>query len=143
MGESVTMRKHALSAKRYWGPVTTCLLSLVIAFALTGCTATLTSQEKIDVIQLSIDIARADQLDAQIALSGYSAETDASTANADLDKSADRVIAIAREKPDAVFSSDDGSRTMRQVLGDTAAKLSTNHAAVSKRLELAVETLPK
>jgi len=54
----------------------------------------------------------------------------------------DSVIAIARKKPDAVYTSNKGDRTMRQVLGDNAATLAEGEPAISKELELALETLP-
>jgi len=54
----------------------------------------------------------------------------------------DKVIAIARTKPDAVYTTDKGERTMRQILGDNAATLLRSEPAISKELELAMETLP-
>jgi Spy/CpxP family protein refolding chaperone len=55
----------------------------------------------------------------------------------------DELIDLARESPDGISESSEGkTRTMRQVLGDAAADSAGYENAVSKRLELAIETLP-
>lgn len=60
--------------------------------------------------------------------------------NYDLAKIVDESIRIAREKPDADIAGT--GRTPRQALGDAAGNIAKAYPELSKKLELAVETLP-
>jgi hypothetical protein len=60
--------------------------------------------------------------------------------NQDLTKIVDTAIRIAREKPDAAIA--ETARTPRQALGDAAGNIAKAYPELSKKLELAVETLP-
>jgi hypothetical protein len=60
--------------------------------------------------------------------------------NQDLAKIVDTAIRIARAKPDAEIA--ETARTPRQALGDAAGNIARAYPELSKKLELALETLP-
>lgn len=107
------------------------LLALVALsiIQIAGCTAksTLTPKEGVMVAEFELDAAK-----TVVDGSRYG----------QLLKSVDKVLTLARKKPDAIYETSNEKRTMRQVLSDGASTLAGYQGELSKKLELAVETLP-
>ena len=98
----------------------------------------LTAAEQATIASFNADVAFVDN-EGDLGLDAYES----------LLTSIDEVIAIAREKPDAVYeteAAEDGSypaesRTMRQVLSDAAGELAESEPEMAAQLDRAVETL--
>ena len=106
------------------------LIALIIIGLIGGGSSSadqITPEEKVTIAQFELDSAQT-VYDG----SGYGG----------LLNSVDVAISIARQKPDAVYVSSKGSRTMRQVLADNSANLQPYRPEIAKQLELAVHTLP-
>ena len=117
------------------------LFVLLLAMVVGGCAKKLTDKESMTVANFQLDVSS-----EVLIADGYDSTDSAMDPEVhfdDLYETTPEVIAIARKKPDAIYDAGDEKLTMRQVLSDAAADLSSADPETSDQLRLAIETLPK